>query len=118
MINSTLTLTIISVTIADGRSIGNAIFGKEKSQISFTGSADYLQDSLTVGAIVIVNGSLRAIKDTTGQTELSINISSAMVLQLPTPIETIVLSPIETAVPAPKKTAAKSSSRKKISATV
>jgi hypothetical protein len=110
MINSTLTLTIISATIADGRSIGNATFGKEKSQISFTGSAEYLQDTLTVGAIVIVNGSLRSIKDTTGQTELSINISSAMVLQLPTPIETVVS--------APKKTAAKSSSRKKTPTTV
>jgi hypothetical protein len=107
MINSTLTLTI-----------GNATFGKEESQISFTGSAEYLQDTLTVGAIVIVNGSLRAIKDTTGQTELSINISSAIVLQLPTPIETVVPATIETPVPAPKKTAAKSSSRKKTPATV
>jgi hypothetical protein len=118
MINSTLALTIISATIADGRSIGNATFGKEESQISFTGSAEYLQDTLTVGAIVIVNGSLRAIKDTTGQTELSINISSAMVVQLPKPIETTVLAPIETPVSAPKKTAAKSTSRKKTPVTV
>ena len=118
MINSTLTLTIISATIADGRSIGNATFGKEESPISFTGSAEYLQDSLTVGAIVIVNGSLRAIKDTTGQTELSINISSVIVVQLPTPIETTVLEAIKTPVSAPKKTAAKSTSRKKTPATV
>jgi hypothetical protein len=110
MINSTLTLTVISTTIADGRSIGNATFGKEESQISFTGSAEYLQDSLTAGAIVIVNGSLRAIKDTTGQTELSINISSAIVVQLPTPIEPTVI--------ASKKTAAKSTSRKKTPVTV
>jgi hypothetical protein len=110
MINSTLTLNIISVTIANGKSIGNARFGKEESPISFTGSAEYLQDSLTVGAIVIVNGSIRAIKDATGQTDLSINISSAMVVQLPTPIEATV--------PATKKTAAKSTSRKKTPITV
>jgi hypothetical protein len=118
MMNATLTLNVESVTIADDKVVGTAKFttGKKLDPINFSGSAKYLKDTLNPGTIAIATGAIRAIKDSTGQTSLSLNISnaiavtSAIVLE-PTTQERLPESVVETPKTAAKK---RTNSRKKV----